>query len=67
MPISGYDPADIDELLERLLSEEEKAEFLTDEEWAAYERGDESLVDLLDRSEIERVFEKRNVSTDDLG
>jgi hypothetical protein len=67
MPISGYDPADIDELLEGLLSEDEKAEFLTGEEWEAYESGDESLVDLLEPSEIERIFERRGVTPEDGG
>jgi len=40
MPVSGYDPEDIDE------------------EWEAYRRGDESLVDLLDGSEIKRIMDR---------
>ena len=58
MPVSGYDPEDIDDMLESRLTDGEKAEFLTDAEWEAYRRGDESLVDLLEGSEIERIFHR---------
>lgn len=64
MPISGYDPEDIDDMLESRLTDDEKAELLTDAEWEAYRRGDESLVDLLSSGEIKRVFDGRDVPAD---
>ncbi len=62
MPVSGYDPEDIDDMLESRLTDDEKAQFLTDAEWEAYQRGDESLVDLLSSSEIKRIFDRRDVA-----
>lgn len=59
MPIPGYDPEDIDDTLEELLTKEEKQEYLTDEEWESYRSGDESLLDLLESSEIKKIFERR--------
>jgi len=64
MPIPGYDPEDIDDTLEELLTKEEKQEYLSDEEWASYRSGDESLLDLLESSEIQRIFERRGKLTD---
>lgn len=51
MVIPGYDPDDIDERLEELLSEHELDEYLTTEERARYDDGT-SLVDLLSGDEI---------------
>lgn len=59
MVSGGYDPADLDAALEALLDEDEIPEYLTNEEWDAYQRGDESLVDLLDGSEIKRILQKK--------
>ena len=61
MPISGYDPEDIDDILESRLTDDQKAQFLTDEEWDAYQRGDESLVDLLSTGEIRRIFDREDI------
>lgn len=51
MVIPGYDPDDIDDRLEELLSEHELDEYLTDEERTQYEDG-ASLVDLLSADDI---------------
>ncbi|KAB1189862.1 hypothetical protein GJR96_16895 [Haloferax sp. MBLA0076] len=51
MVIPGYDPDDIDERLEELLSEHELGEYLTAEERTRYDDG-ESLVDLLSGDDI---------------
>jgi hypothetical protein len=59
MVSGGYDPSDLDTALEALLSEDEIPEYLTDEEWDSYQRGDESLVDLLDGPEISRILQKK--------
>lgn len=58
--VSGrYDPADLDDALEALLDEDEIPEYLTDDEWDAYKNGDETLVDLLEGSEIKRILQKK--------
>lgn len=62
MTISGYDPEDLDDVLENLLGEDEIADVLTENELTAYRNGDESLVDLLDSSEIERILDERDAS-----
>ncbi|WP_340100066.1 hypothetical protein [Salinibaculum salinum] len=59
MVSGGYDPSDLDTALEALLSEDEIPEYLTDEEWDSYQRGDESLIDLLDGPEISRILQKK--------
>ena len=59
MVSGGYDPADLDDALEALLDEHEIPEYLTDDEWEAYENGDETLVDLLEGSEIKRILQKK--------
>ncbi|WP_302082608.1 hypothetical protein [Salinibaculum rarum] len=59
MVSGGYDPADLDTALEALLDEDEIPEYLTHEEWDAYRRGDESLVDLLDGPEISQILQKK--------
>lgn len=55
MPVPGYDPEDLDDELEQSLSETEIRERLTDEEFRQYEGG-ESLVELLDSEEIEKLL-----------
>lgn len=55
MPVSGYDPEDVDDALEELLDDRDAREFLDEEEWAAYREG-EDLVDLLDGSEIRALL-----------
>jgi hypothetical protein len=38
---------------------------LTDEEWDAYQRGDESLIDLLSSAEIRQIFDREDIPLDD--
>jgi len=57
MPVSGYDPEDIDDALEARLGESELRERLDDEEFEAYRSEEASLVDLLDESEIARILD----------
>ncbi|MEF8786787.1 MAG: hypothetical protein V5A45_12710 [Haloarculaceae archaeon] len=59
MVSGGYDPSDLDTALEALLSEDEIPEYLSDEEWDSYQRGDESLVDLLDGPEISQILQNK--------
>lgn len=58
MPVPGYDPEDLDDVLENKLTRQQKREFLTDDEWASYERGDASILDLLDDEEIEQLLDR---------
>ena len=55
MPVPGYDPEDLDDELEARLTDGELRERLTDDEFRRYENG-ESLVELLDSEEIERLL-----------
>ncbi|MEY7851974.1 hypothetical protein AB7C87_22545 [Natrarchaeobius sp. A-rgal3] len=57
MPVSGYDPDDLDDALESNLEDGELEDRLTDEEIDAYRAGDERLVDLLEGEEIDRILE----------
>ena len=57
MSVPGYDPIDVDHMLESRLSEDEIADHLTESELASYRNGGEALVDLLDPEEIEAVLE----------
>ncbi|WP_411966372.1 hypothetical protein [Haloferax sp. YSMS24] len=63
MVIPGYDPDDIDERLEELLSEHEIDEYLTAEERARYDEG-ASLVDLLSGDDIRDLLDETS-KTDD--
>jgi hypothetical protein len=57
MPVSGYDPDDVDDALERMLEDREVSEFLTEAERRQWETGD-SLVDLLDEDDIDRLLDR---------
>jgi hypothetical protein len=57
MPVSGYDPDDVDDALERMLEDREVSEFLTEAERQQWGTGD-SLVDLLDEDDIDRLLER---------
>ncbi|WP_135821585.1 hypothetical protein [Halostella litorea] len=57
MPVSGYDPEDVDDALESRLGESGLRERLDDEEWDAYRAEEASLVDLLDEDEIARLLD----------
>ncbi|KAB1191133.1 MULTISPECIES: hypothetical protein [Haloferax] len=63
MVIPGYDPDDIDERLEELLSDHELDEYLTAEERQRYEEG-ASLVDLLSGDDIRDLLGEE-AETDD--
>ena len=63
MVIPGYDPDDIDERLEELLSEHELDEYLTAEERTRYDEG-ANLVDLLSGDDIRDLLGE-NPKTDD--
>lgn len=63
MPIPGYDPDDLEETLATLLAEHGHSEFLTDGEHERVKAG-ESLVDVLDSEDIERLLDlQREQST----
>lgn len=60
MPVPGYDPEDVDELLDSLLEEDELQTYLSDDEIAAYNNGDESLIDLLEGSEVREILQEKD-------
>ena len=64
MPVPGYDPEDLDDILETKIDRQQKREYLTDEEWAAYRDGDASLVDLLDDEEIHALLDRDEEGTE---
>lgn len=57
MVIPGYDPDDIDETLEVMMERGDPSDYLTDEEIERWKDG-ESLLDLLDEGDIDRLLEK---------
>lgn len=57
MPVPGYDPDDVDALLETKLSETDVRERLSDDEWQSYQDDDTSLVELLDENEIDQLLD----------
>ncbi len=64
MVIPGYDPEDLDDMLESRMDAHEIETFLTAEEWEAYRSGDETLVDLLDDEELHELVRKKDVPVD---
>lgn len=64
MPVPGYDPEDLDDTLESLLTHQQKRAYLTDEQWESYREGDASLVDLLDAKEIDNLLEQADEPSD---
>ena len=56
MPISGYDPEDIDDALEANLEEDQLDEYLTESERETYRAGDANLIDLLESEEIRTIL-----------
>ena len=57
MPVPGYDPDDVDKMLESKLDESGIRERLSDSEWQSYQDGDGNLADLLESNEIEGLLE----------
>jgi hypothetical protein len=53
MPVPGYDPNDVDDMLESKLGETEIRDHLSESEWQSYQDGEQALVDLLGDDEIE--------------
>ncbi|WP_158058003.1 hypothetical protein [Halorussus halophilus] len=51
MPVSGYDPDDLDDKLVELMADRDVSNWLTAEEQREYEQG-ANLVDLLDDEDI---------------
>lgn len=54
VPVPGYDPDDLDDVLRTRLEDPERRKRLSEEERAAYERGDD-LVEALDEETIDRI------------
>jgi hypothetical protein len=67
MVVPGYDPADLDDALEQQLSADDVSTYLTDEEWAACQNGDASLLDLLSGSEIDALLDREGVTLEEAG
>jgi hypothetical protein len=61
MPVPGYDPSDVDDMLESHLTDQQLADMLSDAEREAYASGEVGLVDLLSDAEIERIVERREL------
>lgn len=57
MPVPGYDPEDIEDWLQEMLSEVEASEVLNEEELEAYRNG-ERLEDALSSQTITQLREK---------
>ena len=57
MPVSGYDPDDLDDKLVELMDGRDLSNWLSPEERREYEQG-ENLVDLLDDEEIHELLSK---------
>lgn len=64
MPVPGYDPEDIDSTLKSLLDEDDIVELLSEEEWQSYKDGDANLVNLLESSEIDHIFDSGDTPVD---
>ncbi|AFK21471.1 hypothetical protein E6P09_16175 (plasmid) [Haloferax mediterranei ATCC 33500] len=62
MVIPGYDPEDLNDRLEELLSERDRETYLTPEEQAQYEAG-ENLVDLLSTDDIRDLLDEERADT----
>ena len=58
MPVPGYDPDDVDNLLEQKLSETDVRSQLSDAELESYENGDTRLVELLDDDQIDQLLDE---------
>jgi hypothetical protein len=60
MPIPGYDPDDVENLLESKLTETNVRSHLADDEWQAYQNGEASLIDLLDEGDIDQLLDEHS-------
>lgn len=58
MPIPGYDPDDVDDLLESKLGESDAQSHLSESEWQSYQDGDATLAELLDEDQIDQLLEE---------
>lgn len=64
MVIPGYDPRDLDDMLESRVETADVKARLTDAEWRAYRDGEESLVDLLDSETLHDLAETNDLPID---
>lgn len=64
MPVSGYDPEDLDDTLAALLDSDGRdlSNWLTDDEQQRWEQG-ESLLDLLDGDDIRELLSQNRTET----
>ncbi|SDQ21988.1 hypothetical protein [Natronobacterium texcoconense] len=62
MPVSGYDPEDIDDALEGKLEDDRLDEYLSESDREAYRAGEANLVDLLESDEISEIVGDEDVS-----
>jgi hypothetical protein len=58
MPVPGYDPDDVDDLLETKLEATDVQQHLSNDEWQSYQNDDASLVELLDDEKIDQLLEE---------
>lgn len=56
MPVPGYDPDDVEDMLDSKLDEKEIQSELSDSEWESYQNEEASLIELLDDEQIDRVL-----------
>jgi hypothetical protein len=64
MVIPGYDPEDLDDILESRMDAHEIETFLTDAQWESYRNDDETLVDLLDDEELHELVRTKSIPVD---
>jgi hypothetical protein len=56
MPVPGYDPEDVENMLESQLDEDSAREAMSEEDWESYQNDEERLVDVLEDDEIKRIL-----------
>ncbi|MFC7058562.1 hypothetical protein [Halovenus salina] len=64
MVIPGYDPQDLDDMLESHVDTAEVEALLTDSELASYRNGSEALIDLLDSEDLHALAETNDLPMD---
>ncbi|PSP55324.1 hypothetical protein BRC82_06120 [Halobacteriales archaeon QS_1_67_19] len=64
MPVSGYDPEDLDDTLSNLLAERDPSNWLSDEEIREWENG-ASPVELLDEEDIHDLLRNDAAATEE--
>lgn len=64
MVIPGYDPRDLDDMLESHVDTAEVEALLTDSELKSYRNGTEALIDLLDSEDLHALAETNDLPMD---